>query len=1266
MIDFGVAKALHQRLTEETFFTALGVIIGTPGYMSPEQAAMSDRGVDTRTDIYSLGVLAYELLAGAPPFDSRRLRQAGWAEMQRIIREEEPLRPSALVATLGVAAADWARERGTDPGTLARRLRGDVDWIVLKALDKDPERRYQSAYGLASDIRRHLRDEPVVAGPPSVLYQFRKAARRHRIAFLAAGVATLAVMLGAAASTLLFFRAERARTQTSQEVVRLHVAHGMQLVDSGDHMGALPWLVEGLRLEEDPSRRVGHRLRIATALEHLPILYRLWIQGAAVKDAVFSGDGQTVASACHDGTVGVWSVANAAAIMPPLRHGAPLTSVALSADGAWLGAGGADGSARIWDLRTGKEVAVLRHRGPITRLAFAPRDNRILTASEDHTAAIWDPLDGRRIGSAGHADSVTWAAFAPDGRSFATASLDGTARIWHTDTVRPRAGPLRHEYGPLDLVRFSPDGSLVVTVGRAASVSVWRVASGRLLARFPEHGVGPAVSAEFSPRGDLVAVARETAIHIWRLADGRPLHSPLELASLPTVIHFSPDGSRLVTGDDEGRVRLWRVSTGEIVGPLLRHPGPVRVAAFDPSGRLLLTAGDEGSVRVWDLAPMAPTRPALVPDGPFFADFALASRLIVTSGGPGPSSPEGQARVWDAASGDPVTPVLRHAGFTQHTLAADGRSLATASHDGTARLWAIPSGEPLSPPLRHASPVWRAAFGPDGRLATVSLQTSSAFPWSVRAAAPAAAPLRMWDVGSAREVPLPLLPGGSVWEIAYSHNGRYLVILGRDGLARVCDARTGLSLSPPLEHGDLVTDLAISPDDSRMATVSLDSQLRLWALPGGKPLTAPLRDPAGLTAVRFSPDGRRLATGGRGAIQFWDATTGARLGRISQGGQVTGLHFSPNGRWLLGAGANARLWDTETTEPLTPQYLGLKLYGGGAFAGDGRRFVVNWVHDLEPDSRDDGDLEALARLLTGQRFLEASRRVPVETQDLLAAWETLEQRYPASFKASPTQLHAWHREEALSLASDGRWQEARTHLDAALAIARPWRLAYVRGRALAELEEWDLAAADFRSAIEMIPGELEPVFDLGIISLLQSRPRGFEEVRRLLLDTWRTTRNPDRARWAAHCLVLEPMAVGANTPRRAAHSAEQALKWAEIALECEPRCPERLALYGAALLRAGRLERARKQLLVAIAESRESPPPGASAFLALTLLHLGRDVESARWRKLAEASLRRLEQSPARLRQFEESSGQIGLVAWEQRAELKLLLRELDSALAKQ
>jgi len=217
IIDFGVAKAISQHLTERSLFTELGVLIGTPEYMSPEQAEMGGLDIDTRTDIYALGVLLYELLTGALPFSRKDLREAGIAEIQRIIREKEPPRPSTRITQLGPASTETAKNRHTEPRRLVSDLRGDLDWITMRALEKDRTRRYQTANALAADVRRHLNSEPVYAGPPSAAYRAGKFVRRHRLAVAAAATLVLLLAGFAVAMSVQARRIARERDRANRE-----------------------------------------------------------------------------------------------------------------------------------------------------------------------------------------------------------------------------------------------------------------------------------------------------------------------------------------------------------------------------------------------------------------------------------------------------------------------------------------------------------------------------------------------------------------------------------------------------------------------------------------------------------------------------------------------------------------------------------------------------------------------------------------------------------------------------------------------------------------------------------------------------------------------------------------------------------------------------------------------------------------------------------------------------------------------------------------
>ncbi|HTD85577.1 MAG TPA: serine/threonine-protein kinase, partial [Candidatus Binatia bacterium] len=214
VIDFGIAKAIEGRLTNLTVYTELHQFIGTPAYMSPEQAEMSGLDIDTRSDIYSLGVLIYELLTSQTPLDSDQLVRSGLDELRRKIREDEPKRPSTRLSTMGMAeAVTVAKSHGVQIPALVKIVRGDLDWIVMKCLEKDRTRRYETANGLATDIQRHLRNEPITARPPSTAYRFQKLVRRNKLAFTAVTGIVLALVVGLAVAGIALVRERAARVR---------------------------------------------------------------------------------------------------------------------------------------------------------------------------------------------------------------------------------------------------------------------------------------------------------------------------------------------------------------------------------------------------------------------------------------------------------------------------------------------------------------------------------------------------------------------------------------------------------------------------------------------------------------------------------------------------------------------------------------------------------------------------------------------------------------------------------------------------------------------------------------------------------------------------------------------------------------------------------------------------------------------------------------------------------------------------------------------
>jgi serine/threonine protein kinase len=262
VIDFGIAKALGQQLTDKTLFTGFAQLVGTPLYMSPEQAALSSVDVDTRSDVYALGVLLYELLTGTTPFDRERFRKVGYDELRRIIHEEEPPRPSTRVSTLGQAATTISTHRKSDPKRLSQLFRGELDWIAMKALEKDRNRRYESASAFAADVRRYLHDEPIRACSPSAAYRFRKFAWRHKVALTTAALVTGALLLGTAVSVWQAVRANGERDRARE-------AERKTAVQKNNMQAALDFLWQDVLSQASPDNEPDRGLTVRQLLDRV-------------------------------------------------------------------------------------------------------------------------------------------------------------------------------------------------------------------------------------------------------------------------------------------------------------------------------------------------------------------------------------------------------------------------------------------------------------------------------------------------------------------------------------------------------------------------------------------------------------------------------------------------------------------------------------------------------------------------------------------------------------------------------------------------------------------------------------------------------------------------------------------------------------------------------------------------------------------------------------------------------------------------------------
>ncbi|HEX9564619.1 MAG TPA: WD40 repeat domain-containing serine/threonine-protein kinase, partial [Gemmatimonadaceae bacterium] len=616
VIDFGVAKATAQRLTEQTMFTEFGQVLGTMEYMSPEQSKFNQLDIDTRSDIYSLGVLLYELLTGSTPFEGKRLHAAAFDEMLRIIREEEPPRPSMRFTTLAQQAASTiAAQRSSDRQRLRVLLRGDLDWVVMKALEKDRNRRFETASALAADIERHLHDEAVQACPPSAMYRFRKFARRNKAALafvMLVGAVILIAVAGLAVSTVLIAREQRttenalqAETlakadleQTLERERRDSYLHRITLAHrelSADNLGrALQLLGE---CPEDLREWEWHYLMRLCRVE--PVILR---DTAEVRSVVFHPDGEQLAAACADGNVKIFDARTGKLIKTLRGHDSDVFSVAQSSDGRHLASASTDRTVRLWDGATGQEV--FKHPGHVGdyagmayAVAFSPDGRHLVAGGEDGIATIWDVADGREVHRLPdkHEATAVCAAFSPNGLFVATGSWGGVLRIWNAGTGQLVRKIPAHTHR-MGAVVFRPDGRWLATASFDRTIKVWDATTGELLHTLRGH-TGVITGLEFSRDGRRLfsSGGEDKTVKVWDPLTEREV---LNLRGHTLFCHglaSSPDGLRLASTGKDGTIRIWDatpVKEDESLESITcKHDYEVWSVEFSPDGGYLASAG---------------------------------------------------------------------------------------------------------------------------------------------------------------------------------------------------------------------------------------------------------------------------------------------------------------------------------------------------------------------------------------------------------------------------------------------------------------------------------------------------------------------------------------------------------------------------------------------------------------------------------------------------------------------------------------------------
>ena len=878
VIDFGIAKATQGRLTDRTLFTAFEQFIGTPAYMSPEQAEMSGLDIDTRSDIYSLGVLLYELLTGRPPFDPTTFQKNGLDEMRRIIREVDPPRPSTRISTMTAAdRTTIAKLRDTGSAQLSTQLSGDLDWIIMKALEKNRSRRYDTAATLAADIQRHLRHEPVVARPPSASYLLQKLVRRHKLVFLAGGAIAAALIIGLGVATWSFLQ-ERAARQRAVAAEEQQIA----LRGKADEARLRAVAAEGeqsrLRLQAEAARNAEQATRLAQE-ENLYAMHVNLATQALESKIVDLEDAHARLASTRPLAGGrdlrgfewryLWLRSRGDQLGELRGHRQVVDATVFSPDGSVLATHSLDGVLRVWEMGGRSEPQAFSSVGaiggftPDGRSLFFTRGDRSLwrldVASRQAVTVL--PAVRRMLG-------VT-----ADGRGVVVLGADLKPAVQNFSALAAASAPDDTADGTV--VAMSRDRRRVALAGRAfAGIQVFDLATLQEVARFPD--ARPVISLALSTDGSQLASASfDGVLKIWTMDRADPAMTFKAFVDPINGIAFSPDGRLLVAGGCDRQVKLWSTSDWREVLTLSGHDSTIESVAFSPDGQSLVSGGDDEKILLWAAAPaaQAPLEAPHFLRGHSFVDrtpdlgFSPDSQLFAGT------AADGTVKVWRSATLECVATFPTEARTV--AFAPDGRHVLSENFDGTVHQWALDGAEP-------ARVIKASAAVADWQLAHLSSQE------------------RVSWMGRESNVP------------------RYCTLCeintGRD----FCTSGTGATCST----------LAMAPAGDRMYVGQMDGSVEIWDVAHQRQRLSFTAHKMPVTALAVSPDGRYLATGGLdNSTQLWDATTGEHLATfLVHNRPVWALAFSPDGRTLASGSCDKSI--ILCSVPLRRFLTQIKLYVG--------------------------------------------------------------------------------------------------------------------------------------------------------------------------------------------------------------------------------------------------------------------------------------------------------------------------------------------------